>query len=103
MHVVIPDPPRYLLCRALGALVPYIVGTWGFRVYCHSETYFVKPGTSYPAQHHTLLFAGRLLVDPYIIIKHFSYLYNIVVFLKVYTDIRKICVCIYIYIALNRM
>ena len=22
-------PPRYLLYRALGALVPYIVGTWG--------------------------------------------------------------------------
>ena len=27
-----PNPPRYLLYRALGALVPYIVGTWGVRV-----------------------------------------------------------------------
>ena len=26
-----PKPPRYLLYRALGALVPYIVGTWGVR------------------------------------------------------------------------
>ena len=27
-----PKPRRYLLYRALGALVPYIVGTWGVRV-----------------------------------------------------------------------
>ena len=27
-----PNPPKYLLYRALGALVPYIVGTWGVRV-----------------------------------------------------------------------
>ena len=26
-------PPWYLLYRALGALVPYIVGTWGVRVH----------------------------------------------------------------------
>ena len=28
----LPLTPRYLLYRALGALVPYIVGTWGVRV-----------------------------------------------------------------------
>ena len=28
----LPFAPRYLLYRALGALVPYIVGTWGVRV-----------------------------------------------------------------------
>ena len=27
-----PKPSRYLIYRALGALVPYIVGTWGVRV-----------------------------------------------------------------------
>ena len=27
----LPLPPRYLLYRALGALVPYIVGTWEIR------------------------------------------------------------------------
>ena len=30
--VTFPEPPRYLLYRALRALVPYIVGTWAVRV-----------------------------------------------------------------------
>ena len=28
-----PNPPGYLLYRALEALVPYTVGTWGFRAF----------------------------------------------------------------------
>ena len=30
--VVCPEPSRYLLYRALGALVPSVVGTWRVRV-----------------------------------------------------------------------
>ena len=31
LGVLNPKPSRYLLYRAPGALVPYIVGTWGVR------------------------------------------------------------------------
>ena len=33
----LPYPPRYLLYRALGALVPYIVGTWQVRFVWHIQ------------------------------------------------------------------